>query len=555
MHLTDNRSHLPFPTIFGLLLILLYTIINLSWFTKTPEGWRYSGFLQSDQVTYTAIARGIFEGGTGITYACPYAIEEDNPPLYFQLPFTLLAWLWHFGRLSFPVAWEVFRICFGLLSCLLLYRFISVYFLAGEHSGKTAGVIFIFICALFCGGLAWPFALARWRSLGGGVPFIDALRATEAEYHWWALNFFRLPLYPLELMYHSVVFAALIFLVRRKNAAAVAMQLLAWLCNPFVGIELSLIVLACLSWQWFRQRDRKTLILVGISLTVLLAFVLYYQVILTSFPVGKSLVRQHEANLQPLIPLHRYLPAYGLWLVLVPFALLNENVRRMLFTERKGRVLLCFIGVVIVLSQNDKFLPGRGIQPPHFLRGYLFIGFCLLIFTWVQEIVRRNGKFSAKILIPLALLFIFSIPDNALFLIELATRQPHPGLLTYPAETEEVLKFLENQSGSLRILNIDPKLGDWIPARTRHRPFIAEVYSTPFWAEKQKAIAVLFRLGRNSGIIERYKIDLCIFPRVLRSHYERRLKSDTDSIVFQNRLWFIVRPGRLRPSTIRPSTK
>ena len=201
---------------------------------------------------------------------------------------------------------------------------------------------------------------------------------------------------------------------------------------------------------------------------------------------------------------------------------------------------------VIILSQNDKILPGEGIQPPHFLRGYLFIGFCILVFTWIQR-VAQNITPRLKILIPVVVLFIVSIPDSALFLIELATHQPHPGLLTYPAETDEVLKFLEKQPGSLRILNIAPKLGDWIPARTHHRPLLAEAYTTPFWVEKRKAIAALIRIGRKSRVIEKYKIDLCIFPQSIHNHYEKHIKLNTDRQVFHNRLWFVVRPGKCYP--------
>jgi hypothetical protein len=83
----------------GVLIALSISAINISWYSRAATGWVHTGFLQSDQNTYTAIVREIFERGNGFAYASPYEIRDTTPPIYFQLPFFLLGWFWRLTRL------------------------------------------------------------------------------------------------------------------------------------------------------------------------------------------------------------------------------------------------------------------------------------------------------------------------------------------------------------------------------------------------------------------------------------------------------------------------
>ncbi|HQH12737.1 MAG TPA: hypothetical protein PLS31_09955, partial [Candidatus Sumerlaeota bacterium] len=77
--------------------------------------------MQSDQITYTALSRSVFERGNGVAYSYPYAAPSDeNAAVNFQIPFTLLAWLWKITG-SIVISWEIIRLLFGAAFLFILY--------------------------------------------------------------------------------------------------------------------------------------------------------------------------------------------------------------------------------------------------------------------------------------------------------------------------------------------------------------------------------------------------------------------------------------------------
>ena len=127
---SKNAFHFfaKFPVILGTAIALMITLINFQWYLRSSDEFIHTGFLQSEQTSYTAIARELFENGTGFTYAIPYSIEDDSPRIYFHLPFFLIGWAWKISSLPFPLIWEIFRLLFVVLGVCALYALLGVYF-------------------------------------------------------------------------------------------------------------------------------------------------------------------------------------------------------------------------------------------------------------------------------------------------------------------------------------------------------------------------------------------------------------------------------------------
>ena len=109
----STRQLIAVACLVALIINCIVGFINYSWFSRVPEGWVYLGTLQSDMQTYTAIFRELFENGNGFFYGSPNEIREFiAPPIFIQLPFIILGWLWHLSGFSIPAVWELFRIGF-----------------------------------------------------------------------------------------------------------------------------------------------------------------------------------------------------------------------------------------------------------------------------------------------------------------------------------------------------------------------------------------------------------------------------------------------------------
>src|SRR5690606_11299066 len=89
---------------------LCFTFINISCYSRAPEGWQHTGMLQSDLIWYSAIAREVVERGNGIGYINPHSFDDTPNPWLFQWPLTLVGWIWGATKMPWGVLWDGWRI-------------------------------------------------------------------------------------------------------------------------------------------------------------------------------------------------------------------------------------------------------------------------------------------------------------------------------------------------------------------------------------------------------------------------------------------------------------
>ncbi|MCX8036004.1 MAG: hypothetical protein N3D11_02900 [Candidatus Sumerlaeia bacterium] len=499
---------------------LVFTALTVWWYFHCPQTLVFLGYLQGDQPAYTALARAVLQRGNGLFYANPFDFDPAAPRVLTNFGYILLGGLIRLAGDKTAVAWEIWRLGWGVLCYGLFARIVARLFAA------TALRWWVYCAGLFGGGAAWILTLA----IMAARPEAGWLRAfVEAEkgYDWWCLNLFRQSLYPLELAYHALFFGAVLSCLNRWRGVLLLGIFLVWWTHPITAILTTTTVGLSLLSDWMDGRRRSDLwTLAGVA-AVAAAWAAYYRLYLPQFPSVRSWIEQ---TLSFHFPLRGdvWPRAWGLLLAGVPAALLYRPLRLWLFGQRDGRLVLFWGAAVLVWSHNDRFLP-QPIQPIHFLRGYLFL-FLLILTAKAAELMLMRRQAERPASEPVAadqagkkgsggkrhrvgihalaggVVVLLSL-DNVLFVARVATETPQLGLLTISPAAKAVLDFYSAKKESKGILSADRHLGVLLVAHTRHRLFLSEAVLTPFFSERAFDAAQMLRdggraLARQQGIEE-----------------------------------------------------
>jgi len=505
-NLPHKKSLLEFPpaVLFGAIIFpLIFTIINLSWYPRSPEGWVHSGFLQNDQYTYTAYARSVFERGNGITYANPYDCLSDSPRILSNFGYLLLGWLKALLPFSWVNIWELLRLVGGIAMALLLYKLLCLFI---EEERRR---LFFWFLAMSGGGIAWLVALPKTSAMSWLQAFIyvEGGSGRYESYGFWALNIFRQGLYPLETLYHSLLYGIFIAYLLRRTTFALGLLFLLWWAHPITASLASTTLIAASIIEWLFKSNRRfhSVILLG-TIVITCMFAVYNFIFLTSFPASKSLVEQTLSFGHKLLWTHILL-AWGFLLIAIPLVFVTRTSRCFLFSNNRGRFILIWFITVFLWTHNDWFLP-RMIQPIHFARGHFLLALILLLATSTRGLSgailqKRFSKLALNII--LGSILTVGVMDNLFFVCQLATRTPYPGLLTVSVPMTDILDNLNNLEQSQVILSLNREIGIMVPARTHHRVVIGDYALTPFLEEKGQELKDLFDKG-DPKLLNRYKV-------------------------------------------------
>lgn len=509
-----SRRELIFVScVVALIINCIVGFINCSWFFRVPKGWVYLGTLQSDMQTYTAIFRELFENGNGFFYGSPHEIREFMaPPIFIQFPFIILGWLWHLSGFSIPTVWEIFRISFTFLFCISLALMLS------EFLKKRGWFLIAFVLSVFgSGSLIFVIAFLKGANVpptsDGLTSFLAQYYYSEQAVHWWGLHLFRTLYYPVEIMTHSFFFLAIYFLIKRQLLLFSLFFFLTWFSGIFAAIELSGIILIFLLVEFLFLKDKKSVLFLVVSTLIILVFMLYYKVFIPTFPVGKSLEIQHRQFSFPPLTFYDYITHYAWLLLFLLPSFFKRKFWQEIIQEPMGRLLLIWIGVVFLLTQNDKFLPGNGVQPPHFFRGYLFLGLSILVIFWFSYFAENFIKNHYKVFkLVIVVCLLVAMVDGFVFTVCMYKRIPHPGVSTIRVQTKEILDYLNtlNTTRHILVLSPDRHLDVIIPAQTPHRSYLADIMATPFWEEKFNDFQKFLITQDERSIINKYYIDTII---------------------------------------------
>jgi len=356
----------------------LYLNCSEGTFTGAPQGL--------DQWTYFSMARAVWRSPNFITYHYPYELFWPTPPVVFQLPITVLAWIGWFTGL--PIAFEIGRV-------------------AGA-AGAGAGIAAI--------GLHFPRGF--WRKwfylamvLGGGLFSFGAMVAsmdvagidglTESHQYmrhsmgpllWWlpylGMNF-RMP---LECIYHAMAIVTIACLMRQRQLAAFILGIMLWMSNPFSAVAIHGAVVPWLAWNTWESRGparrKNARYLLGWFL-VNGGAAIYYGWFLKCWPLFQDLERMYA------MAIHQPLEWWRLLMLMLPYGyglaatLVVRPLWRAVWGTSKWRLFAIMAVVHVVLLQHAALLGERSMQAFHYNRGYLHLALVVVAWRVLMIVLQR----------------------------------------------------------------------------------------------------------------------------------------------------------------------
>ncbi|MCC6546591.1 hypothetical protein IT570_05435 [Candidatus Sumerlaeota bacterium] len=469
---------------------------------NTPDA-QFIGMLQGDQPSYTIFARGTFLRGNGLLYASPFDSDSSAPKVLVNLTYSALGLLIRVCGGRLVLSWEIWRLVFGIGAfggfALLVTQII-----------KGPARWFAIIMGFFGGGTGWLYAIYYYNVELPSITVSESFDVAEATYGWWCLNLFRQAIYPLELFYHSLLFAALFLYLRRRVFSAVVVAAILWWCHSITAALLTSILGTVLVIDWFRDRaGRKT---TSMAIAILGACsagaVCYNSIFLPRFPSIKSWI-EATYSLSSVMWLRDYPRAYG-GLLVAPLLLFWKPLRDEVLGSREGVLLLAWIVAVVCWSEHD-LLFSNYLQPIHFARGHLYVALVLLAGKALEIFLRShvlNVKWRTMIFVPLAIALI----DNVFFVMRVAVNHVELGTRLIDRDGAEVIEYYKNRTDHVTIHSQERGLASLLLMETSQRVYLSEPFLTPFHGDRIAEMIGLNARGDIAGM-KRRGVDEVILMR------------------------------------------
>jgi hypothetical protein len=353
----------------SLVAVLPFWSVYASHFLQGPL--QPTGFLIMDAAYYGANGREIFERGNGLAYCNPYDPDPAAPVIYCHW----LPWILGCGTKILGIdpglVWMAVGAAGGLACAWFTFRLVEAV-LPGVRGLPTC-----FLIAIWGGGLLIVASVITHAALGR--PPLENLLLYDPFGGHWFLNWGRNLVLPVEAVYHALVAAAWLAVVRERPWPAVAAVAALAATHPFSGIQHILVLGA---WFGFRALQGRRIEPAAVCLgLVTAAFVAYYFAYLPRWPQHRAI---HE----------RWSLAWNLGLTTILAAGLPvAALAAVRCWQDRGRwrpemtFFLIAAGVSFALAKHELFLPPR--QPLHFTRGYTWLPLCLLGLPVAQRMLAR----------------------------------------------------------------------------------------------------------------------------------------------------------------------
>jgi hypothetical protein len=477
----------------AILAVLPYWLPYAAHFTATDAV--PTGYLYYDMPYYAANGRAVFERGNGLAGPNPYDPAPDAPAIYFHW-FT---WLIGFGvvRLGFdPGLWFLTLGAVGGLACArLTFALVRAVLPTRVATGP------LFLLCMWGGGLLVAGRAAI--DLAGGRPLNDLL-AFDPFGGEWSLYWGRPIIYSTEAVYHALVAAAWLAVLRDRPIWSVGWAALLAATHPFSGIQL-----LCILGAWWVVRGRSDwhapawriegMLLGGVTAV----FLTYYFGYLERFPQHR-LIRV-TWSLAWNTPLIGQVLAYGPVLLLAVARLWGDARRREPFRPGTG-FLLTAAAVSLVLSNHHWLTHPH--QPLHFTRGYVWLPLLLVGLPALQRWVTSFQGRAWSVALP-ALLALAST-DNLVFLAT-ATFRARGQEACLTAGEWDTLADLRDCGRQGVLVSEDARIGYLAATYSPTRPYVGHVFNTPDIQRRQAEVEGWLETGRVGPWLE--GVDLVVVRR------------------------------------------
>ncbi len=494
------------PRVLGLIVfsLLPFWAVPISHIASNPE--TATGFFNYELPYYVANGRAAFERGNGIFYPNPYDPALESPAIYAHwLPWILgqatagcgfdpgdvILSLTFFASMGF--AWATWS--------LVQHRTCSeTQFSAGTSRlsaarGSRHHCHLTFLLAMWGGGLLC-FAGTVTAALQS-TPWLESVLQFDPGRGMWFLNWGRNALFPTEALYHTLVACCWLAEIKGQKRVANGCLLLLATTHPWSGLELLLTINLWRGIQFFNLRSRTARNQLSISSGLLLAFLFYYKIWLSSFPQHAKLQQVWELDwsLSWTSAILAYVPVFIPCAVLV-IRKLAKSPRDHVSTgssavdlpesgqqltagtadafSRTEQLLLCALFVATGLAFHDRII--KPVQPLHFTRGYVWMPMFLIGLPVITEWWKRGRRGFQKYAIMLLVSAV--VADNFVFSVVHSKRQLSQ-VDGFHLDTEErtLLAALHGKRGAVLLESLE--LNYLLPSYADARPWLGHHFNTP----------------------------------------------------------------------------
>jgi hypothetical protein len=460
------------------LLRLLYVVaaaapflsLYLAHCLTAQEGHLPTGFILYDMPYYSANGREIFERGNGITYPNPYDATPDAAPIYFHWFIWLLGFGIQFLMLD-PGVWFVFLGVGGALLCSWFTLRIVETILPDPRFR-----IPLFFLVMWGGGVLALGAITT--NVAYGQDLLDRPLRFDPFDGWWCLNWGRNLIYATEATYHAFAALAILAVLKKRWAWALAGGTIVAMTHPFSGFQLLAILTAWFGVLAVVQRTRPMVLYFLASCLVMALFLGYYKVFLDLFPAHRNIHRVW--SLQWTLSTPAICLAYGPVLVLALGRVASDwDVKKCL--DSGVGFLLTFAVISFLLAKHELIYPA--FQPLHFTRGYIWTPLCLIALPYIQRgLIVLQANVPSYLFACLAVVLAgVVVSDNATFIATYGSKELGEYLTP---DQRQVYREMNDLGIAGTLLTTDPQLGYLSATYTAAQPYLGHQFLTPDFRER-----------------------------------------------------------------------
>jgi len=441
-----------------------------------------TGFLFYDAPYYLANAREIFERGNGFAYPNPNDPSPFAPVLYFHWLIWLLGAGVTFLRIDPGVLFAVLGIVASVVCSALTLRLVEL--VLPDPRGRSGW----FLLTLWGGGIIC--VTAAGLNLATGRPPGEDLFRLDAGEGWWFPNWGRNLFVSTEAVYHCLVTAAWIGVLRRQWGLALGAVAALAATHPFSGLQHALILGVWLGGLALRDRTPAAWGRVGIAGALLVLFGLYYFWFLSIFPPHRRLVAVWSTV--HLVTLTNIVLAVGPLVLVAAWRFHRARWR----LGESDWFWLTASGVTFLLMKHDWFIAPH--QPAHFSRGYLWLPVWLLALpqfqAWGWRLAGSRVRWPGVTV--LGLIGGLLVADNTAFLVRDLNGGERDRI--HLGETQrEMLAWIDRTKLRGVLLCADTRLSYLAATYTGVRPYFGHLNNTPHIHWRWQEVAAWQRRGET----------------------------------------------------------
>jgi hypothetical protein len=495
--------------------------------SSSPLG-QPTGFIQGDMPYYCANGRAIFERGNGFAHPNPFDPDPHAPVIYFHW----LTWVLGVGITKWGLSPAACLLGIGALGAFAFAWLTSLIVETVLPQARFRTALYFFV--MWGGGLLCIDQMAR--NLIHGLPIASDLLAFDPFNGWWFLNWGRNLVFPTEAVYHALVAAAWLGVLRQRWGLTLISAALLATTHPFSGLQLLLMLEVWFSLQLCVKRSPTEWALWLSTGGMLALFAGYYFIFLEGYPQHRAL--RHIWSLEWTLPAASMLLAYGPIGAVAAYRFLTKAEER---NRQSYFFATCFL-VSLLMAKHEWFVAPR--QPLHFTRGYVWMPLCMIALPALQRmLITARQRLSQVGFVAFATICgVLAVSDNACFLISTSYDQWYneAGVSCYLSKDEQaVLSWIGRQKLHGVLACTDDKLSYLSAVYSSVRPYYGHWPNTPDLHIRREQVRAWFEESKPGPWME--TVDYFLLPQ---KSLPSSVKSENRPTLYENTDWILL--GRAR---------